>query len=509
MLEKVLLDAINGGKPISAANPLQTFDANLTNAIIVHQGITTAPGLAGGLSIIDAGLAGFGVNTYYGFIVQIYYDDTTKTDAQVETVFNNATGEITVGTGFKGGVVPAGVKYQVLLSNVMIKQILDIVSSIAGGSYWNSFGPNTVQVGNAVTQGVTVYDPAGGIIPAAGITPGTYTVNRIRVAVNTLVVGATPSSKVDGSVYNSYNYPIADWAIGDISLVTFSGIIIVIGGISTSLPPIQVYSRITIEPDISTTVTTINTVQGAMADAATADTLVDITTTSTESKLRRLLLRLAPGAFTSTIQGVARTDVNATLGALATYVSAAGAAFSQTINPGSAARTNIEQVLKDLSDIMAGAGITTYPAAAVPGNGVSMAAVIRTIYGQIVAIEQVKTTTIDLNQAVGTYTLFTGTAQAVHLEKLVIQMPNDIASIATLTGITVQTNDATPQVLITGAQGLVGNMTAENQFSWEGVCRINVGKLIQLTILGGAEGAAYVCNVSVQYRAVVVGGSLA
>lgn len=134
-----------------------------------------------------------------------------------------------------------------------------------------------------------------------------------------------------------------------------------------------------------------------------------------------------------------------------------------------------------------------------------LAATLATVAGAL----QVKATTIDLNQAAGAKTLFTGTAQVVHLEKFVIQMPNDVASNLTLTGITVQTNDVTPQVLITESQGLVGNMTAENQFSWDGICRIGVGKLIQLTIIGGAEGAAYVCNVSAQYRSEVAGGTLA
>jgi len=129
--------------------------------------------------------------------------------------------------------------------------------------------------------------------------------------------------------------------------------------------------------------------------------------------------------------------------------------------------------------------------------------------GAYAAGVQIKSTTIDLNLAAGAHTLFTGTAQVVILESLVITMPNDLASGITLTGITIQTNDATPQPLILAAQGLVANLTAENQLTWEGKCRLGVGKLIQLTIAGGAEGAAYVCSVDVQYRAIVSGGILA
>ena len=172
------------------------------------------------------------------------------------------------------------------------KLLLDIdnkVTTLIGGTYWQAFGPDNIQVDNEITQGVTIYS-GGAVIPAGSITPGTYTVARIRGAVSSVIVGSTPSSKVDGSVYNSYNYPAVSWAIGDLSLTTFTGIVILVGGISTSLPPIQVYTRLVQEPDIDSKVTTINTVQGAMADAATASDLSDVTTTSTEAKLRRILL---------------------------------------------------------------------------------------------------------------------------------------------------------------------------------------------------------------------------
>lgn len=123
-------------------------------------------------------------------------------------------------------------------------------------------------------------------------------------------------------------------------------------------------------------------------------------------------------------------------------------------------------------------------------------------------VEQVKSATISLNQAAGSYTLFTGTTQVVDLEKLVIQMPVGAAGGA-LTSISIQTNDATPQPLITTIQGAVANLTSENQLTWTGICRIGVGKLIQLTIAGGAHGGAYTCLVDAQYRTVVSGGYLA
>ena len=127
--------------------------------------------------------------------------------------------------------------------------------------------------------------------------------------------------------------------------------------------------------------------------------------------------------------------------------------------------------------------------------------------GGSAGVLQVKATTIDLNQAATSYTLFTGTGQVVDLEKLVIQMPTGVPAGA-LTGISIQTDDATPQPLITTNNGLLVNLTSEGQLTWIGICRIRVGKHIQMTIIGGATGVSYVCSVDAQYRAVITGGTL-
>jgi len=127
---------------------------------------------------------------------------------------------------------------------------------------------------------------------------------------------------------------------------------------------------------------------------------------------------------------------------------------------------------------------------------------------QVMGRDQIAATTIDLNQGVGAKDLFTGTAQAVVLESVILRCPNDIAT-APLTYITIQTDDETPSVIIDSTDGDVGNLTAEAQLSWEGKVYIAVGTKVQLTIAGGAEGAAYVCNVVAEYRSVVSGGSLA
>jgi len=116
-------------------------------------------------------------------------------------------------------------------------------------------------------------------------------------------------------------------------------------------------------------------------------------------------------------------------------------------------------------------------------------------------------TTIDLNQAAGDYDLFTGSAQVVLLESLVIRMPTEACGGA-LTSIAIQTDDATPQEIINSTDGAVANLTSEGQLAWTGCVYIPVGAKIQLTIGGGAHGSEYLCNVVAAYRAVVSGGVL-
>ena len=119
-------------------------------------------------------------------------------------------------------------------------------------------------------------------------------------------------------------------------------------------------------------------------------------------------------------------------------------------------------------------------------------------------------TTIDLQQAAASYDLFTGTTQDVKLESLVIRLPNvDVSDDATITSISIQTDDVTPQEIISVASGAVANLTAEAQLYWTGLILIKTGTKIQLTIAGGAADASTVCDVVAECRAVVAGGNLA
>lgn len=123
---------------------------------------------------------------------------------------------------------------------------------------------------------------------------------------------------------------------------------------------------------------------------------------------------------------------------------------------------------------------------------------------------QIKATTIDLNQVAGTYDLFTGTTQDVVVERLVIRMSGGAAGGA-LTSISIQTDDATPIILIDAVAGAVANLTNEAQLAWTGAALLDAGTSakIRLTIAGGATGFACVCDVIAECRAVVSSGYLA
>lgn len=125
-----------------------------------------------------------------------------------------------------------------------------------------------------------------------------------------------------------------------------------------------------------------------------------------------------------------------------------------------------------------------------------------------VGAKQVVATTIDLNQVAGSYVLLTGTTAAVILESILIRMSGGAVAGA-VTSISIQSDDATPQVYIDAVSGAVANLTDQAQLAWEGSSLIPVATEIELTIAGGAAGVARVCDVVATYRAVVAGGTLA
>ena len=121
------------------------------------------------------------------------------------------------------------------------------------------------------------------------------------------------------------------------------------------------------------------------------------------------------------------------------------------------------------------------------------------------------TTTINLNQAAGTYDLFTGTKDDALLVGLLLRCPNEACG-GSLTSISIQTDDETAQTILSSTDGAVANLTAEAQLAWEAArigILIKTGTKIQLTINGGAHGTSYVCEVIALYQPVGTSGYLA
>lgn len=262
---------------------------------------------------------------------------------------------------------------------------------------------------------------------------------------------------------------------------------------------------------------------GQRDDVATNDDMSDIATTSMEAKLRLILNRLSTDAFTANIQGSARTAIDTMLAQISAYFAAGGAVIASTVDPGGSSRVDLETILEDIGKILAGGGITTFPVGAAAADGVSMAAALRYASETIIsglsggvatsnrAIGklQMAPTTIDLNQVAATYTLFTGTTQTVVLEKLVFRLPNVDISGGSLTSISIQTDDVTPAVIISSADGVLANLTHEASITWTGAILIPVGTLVRLTIAGGVSGVACSCDVVAECRSVVNLGYLA
>ena len=141
------------------------------------------------------------------------------------------------------------------------------------------------------------------------------------------------------------------------------------------------------------------------------------------------------------------------------------------------------------------------------------AALAAVAYTRQAGVMQVFNTTIDLYQAAGTYDLATRAIQDCLIESVIVALPNiNVSDDATITSISVQTNDSTAQVFIDGAvEGLKANLAAEAQIasSLSSPILLRNGKKIQLTIAGGAADASPTkCDVTIIYEAAVSGGYL-
>jgi hypothetical protein len=119
-------------------------------------------------------------------------------------------------------------------------------------------------------------------------------------------------------------------------------------------------------------------------------------------------------------------------------------------------------------------------------------------------------TTIDLQQAAGTYTLYTATGGTVYIESFTLTLPNvDCSDDVNITSISVVNDMPTVVTLISATQGAKANLTANASFSYSTPFALTVGKKINLIIAGGAADAATVCTVSCRYSVVTPAAYLA
>jgi hypothetical protein len=135
-----------------------------------------------------------------------------------------------------------------------------------------------------------------------------------------------------------------------------------------------------------------------------------------------------------------------------------------------------------------------------------------TFYKSDFVLTGIVATTVDLHQSAGAKDLFTATAQDIWIRSLIFKLPNIDVSDDTggITSIAIQTDDATPQVLLTSAQGALANLTAEKQFVCSTPILLPATKKIQLILAGGtADTEPTTCSVVAIYQSVVAGGSLA
>jgi len=113
---------------------------------------------------------------------------------------------------------------------------------------------------------------------------------------------------------------------------------------------------------------------------------------------------------------------------------------------------------------------------------------------------------ISLNQAANTYDVMTATAQALFIDAVIVHVPDDLHSVATFTGISVQTDDGSPIVLLSGTAGAKANLTGNFYSVYRGPSVTAATKKVQLTIGGGTAGAGKVADVTVLWRPLVAGG---
>ena len=113
---------------------------------------------------------------------------------------------------------------------------------------------------------------------------------------------------------------------------------------------------------------------------------------------------------------------------------------------------------------------------------------------------------ISLDQAAAAYDVMTATTQALFIDAVIVHVPDNLSAVETFTGISVQTNDTTPIVLLSSTAGAKAKLTGNFFHVYRGPVVSASTKKIQLTIGGGKAGTGKVADITVLWRPVVAGG---
>lgn len=383
--------------------------------------------------------------------------------------YNNiALGENTSNNNFSSSNVTSNADGSVL---ERLEWLQVAVGGLGGQLRWQQSATGSVEETDIVRFGVALFDADGGAITSANIniTSITQTMERSRdgSAYSPISDPTVSFSKADGIVYMDYEFKAAQWQVGDMYRMSLSGITCTVGG-DTTYVPAMIWNNIVVEAEDLT-----NNTQYlyAVADGGTV-----YPTEVTDNSILSIIMTKTSGGDTSDFDN-STDSLEAMSDKIGAFSGDGGAAQDDSVKASlDLAHTDLDALISKLAT---GAGSV-----------------------QMVA------TTESLNQAAGDYDLFTGTSQAVVLEGLSVKMPTGAAGGA-ITSISVQTDDATPAVIISSALGAVANLTSEAELSWTGFVLINVGTKIKLTIAGGAHGSDYTATIVAKYRAVADGGTLA
>jgi len=113
---------------------------------------------------------------------------------------------------------------------------------------------------------------------------------------------------------------------------------------------------------------------------------------------------------------------------------------------------------------------------------------------------------ISLNQAASTYDVMTATSQALFIDAVTVSIPDDLHSVASFTGISVQTDDVSPIVLFSSTAGAKANLTGNFYSVYRGPSVTAATKKVQLTIIGATAGTGTIADITVLWRPLVAGG---